>query len=279
WTEVTREGRRIAEIPSHLEEPLVDARPRLFSAGPRELRSALLLPQGREPDGPLPVLLDPYAGPVVNTVLRERDEYLASQWFADQGFAVLLTDGRGTPGRGAAWERAIHRDVLGPVLEDQIDALRAAAERFGFLDLTRVAIRGWSFGGELAAAAVLRRPDVFHAAVVGAPVTDQRLYDTHYNERYLGHPDREPEVYRQSSVLFDAPSLERPILLIHGLDDDNCYVAHSLKLSQALTEAGKPHIFLPLAGITHRPLDETVAENLLLLQLRFLRQSLGLPTE
>jgi dipeptidyl-peptidase 4 len=279
WTEVTREGRRIAEIPSHLEEPLVDARPRLFSAGPRELRSALLLPQGREPDGPLPVLLDPYAGPVVNTVLRERDEYLASQWFADQGFAVLVTDGRGTPGRGAAWERAIHRDVLGPVLEDQIDALRAAAERFGFLDLTRVAIRGWSFGGELAAAAVLRRPDVFHAAVVGAPVTDQRLYDTHYNERYLGHPDGEPEVYRQNSVLFDAPSLERPILLIHGLDDDNCYVAHSLKLSQALTEAGKPHIFLPLAGITHRPLDETVAENLLRLQLRFLRQSLGLPTE
>jgi dipeptidyl-peptidase 4 len=279
WTEVTREDRRVAEIASHAEEPLVDAQPRLFAAGERELRSALLLPEGRDPDGPLPVLLDPYAGPAVNTVLRERDEFLASQWFADQGFAVLVTDGRGTPGRGSAWERAIHRDILGPVLEDQVNALRAAAERFGFLDLSRVAIRGWSFGGELAAAAVLRHPEIFRAAVVGAPVTDQHLYDTHYNERYMGHPDEDPEAYRMNSVLEDAAKLERPILLIHGLDDDNCYVAHSLKFSQALTEAGRPHIFMPLAGVTHRPLDETVAENLLLLQLRFLRQSLGLPTE
>jgi dipeptidyl-peptidase-4 len=279
WTEVTRDGRRVAEVASHAEEPLVDARPRLFAAGERELRSALLLPEGRDPDGPLPVLLDPYAGPAVNTVLRERDEFLASQWFADQGFAVLVTDDRGTPGRGSAWERAIHRDILGPVLEDQVDALRAAAERFGFLDLSRVAIRGWSFGGELAAAAVLRHPEIFRAAVVGAPVTDQRLYDTHYNERYMGHPDHDPEAYRMNSVLEDAAKLERPILLIHGLDDDNCYVAHSLRFSQALTEAGRPHIFMPLAGVTHRPLDETVAENLLLLQLRFLRQSLGLPTE
>jgi dipeptidyl-peptidase-4 len=279
WTTVMRGDQRLTELASVAEEPLVDAQPRFFPAGARELRSALLLPGGREPEAPLPVLLDPYGGPKVTRVVRARDAFLSSQWLADQGFAVLVTDGRGTPGRGPGWEREIYRNVVDPVLEDQVDALHAAAERFGFLDLSRVAIRGWSFGGELAAAAVLHHPEIFRAAVVGAPVTDQRLYDTHYNERYFGHPDEEPEVYRRNSVLVEAAKLERPLLLIHGLADDNCYVAHSLRFSQALTEAGRPHMFLPLPGMTHRPLDETIAENLLLLQLRFLRESLGVPTE
>ena len=115
-----------------------------------------------------------------------------SQWFADQGFAVVVIDGRGIPGRGPAWERTIRGDFATPVLEDQVDALHRAAAIHPDLDLGRVAIRGWSFGGFLAALAVLRRPDVFHAAVAGAPVTDQRLYDTHYMERYLGHPAEEP---------------------------------------------------------------------------------------
>ena len=118
------------------------------------------------------------------------------QWLADQGFAVLVADGRGTPGRGIAWEHAVYRDLAGPVLEDQVDALHAAADRFGFLDLDKVGIRGWSFGGYLAALAVLRRPDVFHAAVAGAPDAEQVLYDTAYTERYLGLPQEEPEVYR-----------------------------------------------------------------------------------
>ena len=124
-----------------------------------------------------------------------------AQWLADQGFAVLVADGRGTPGRGIAWEHAVYRDFAGPVLEDQVDALHAAADRFGFLDLDEVGIRGWSFGGYLAALAVLRRPDVFHAAVAGAPVTDQRLYDTAYTERYLGLPQEEPEAYRRNSLI------------------------------------------------------------------------------
>jgi dipeptidyl-peptidase-4 len=279
WTTVMKGDQKVTEIGSHAEEPLVDPQPRLFQAGPRELRSALLLPGGGEPEAPLPVLLDPYGGPHWARVVRARDSFLQSRWFADQGFAVLVTDGRGTPGRGTDWERQVHLDLLAPVLEDQVDALRAAAERYPFLDMSRVAIRGWSFGGELAAVAVLRHPEIFRAAVVGAPVTDQHMYDTHYNERYLGHPDREPEVYRRNSVLEEAENLERPILLIHGLADDNCYVAHSLRFSRALTEAGRPHTFLPLIGVTHMPIDEYVAENLLLLQLRFLRKSLGVPTE
>jgi dipeptidyl-peptidase-4 len=268
----------VATIESRAEEPVLEAKPTFFRAGPRELRAALLIPGGREPDEPLPVLLDPYGGPGLRLVVRSRSPFLESQWFADQGFAVLVADGRGTPGRGIAWERAVRGDILSPALEDQVDALHAAQERFQFLDLSRVAIRGWSFGGELAATAVLRRPDVFHAAVVGAPVTDQRLYDTHYTERYLGHPDDNPESYKRSSLLDEASRLERPMLIIHGLDDDNVFVANSLRLSRALLEAGRPHTFLPLTGATHMAKEESVAENLLLLELRFLREALGIET-
>jgi dipeptidyl-peptidase-4 len=161
------------------------------------------------------------------------------------------------------------------VLDDQVEALQAVAAEHPELDLRRVAIRGWSFGGYLAALAVLRRPEVFHAAVAGAPVTDWRLYDTHYTERYLGHPDREPEAYRRSSLLADAAGLRRPLLLVHGLADDNVVAAHSLRLSSLLLAAGRPHSVLPLSGITHMAVREAVAENLLHLQLEFLRAALG----
>jgi dipeptidyl-peptidase 4 len=220
------------------------------------------------------VLLDPYGGPHALRAVQAHNALLGSQWFADQGFAVVIIDGRGTPGRGAAWERAVHLDLATAVLEDQVDGLRAAAEQHGVLDLERVAIRGWSFGGYLAALAVLRRPDVFHAAIAGAPVTEWRLYDTHYTERYLGDPNTQPDVYDASSLLPLADGLTRPLLLVHGLADDNVLAAHTLQLSSALLAAGAPHEVLPLAGITHLAASAVVAENLLLHQLDFLRRSL-----
>jgi dipeptidyl-peptidase-4 len=116
---------------------------------------------------------------------------------------------------------------------------------------------------------------VFHAAIAGAPVTDWRLYDTHYTERYLGHPDENPGGYDACSLLADAHKLSRPLLIIHGLADDNVVVAHSLRLSSALLRAGRPHSVLPLSGVTHMAGQEEVAENLLLLQVDFLRASLG----
>ncbi len=275
-TTVRRGAEAVGAIVSNQEAPVVEPKPTLFLAGARDHRAALFLPGGREPTAPLPVLLDPYGGPGLQRVVRARDRFLESQWFADQDFAVLVVDGRGTPGRGPSWERAIYRDVLGSVLEDQVDALHAAAERFPFLDLTRVAMRGWSFGGTLTVAAVLRRPDVFHAGIAGAPGIEDRLYDTHYTERHLGHPDHEPDVYRRESLLDDAWKLERPLLLIHGMADDNVFVANSLRLSRAFLEAGRPHTFLPLSGASHMAKEEAVAENLLWIELRFLRDALGL---
>jgi dipeptidyl-peptidase-4 len=221
--------------------------------------------------------MDPYGGPHAQRVVAARGAHLTSQWFAEQGFAVVVVDGRGTPGRGPEFERAVWGDLAEPVLDDQVDALRALAADHPDLDLTRVGIRGWSFGGYLAALAVLRRPDVFHAAVAGAPVTDWTLYDTHYTERYLGRPDTHPEAYERTSLLPDAEKLTRPLLLVHGLADDNVVAAHTLRLSSALLAAGRPHSVLPLSGVTHMTPQEVVAENLLLLQVEFLRGALGVP--
>jgi dipeptidyl-peptidase-4 len=265
-----------ASVASCPEQPLIEPAPRLMALGSRGVSAGLLLPTGHVPGTKLPVLLDPYGGPHAQRVLAARRIWLESQWWADQGFAVLVVDGRGTPGRGPDWERSIHLDVAGPVLDDQVDALSAAAEKEPDLDLTRVGIRGWSFGGYLAALAVLRRPDVFHAAVAGAPSADWAHYDTHYTERYLGKPQDNPDVYRRTSLLDDAPSLSRPLMIIHGLADDNVVAAHTLLLSQRLTEAGRPHSVLPLTGVTHMTPQEEVAENLLLLQLDFLKRSLAL---
>ena len=263
------------EIASFAETPLVEPNVQLLRVGDRELATAVLLPRDVDPDhGPLPVLLDPYGGPHALRVTRSHNAYLASQWFADQGFAVIVTDGRGTPGRGSDWERAVHGDLAGPTLDDQVDALHAVAEQGPDLDLDRVAIRGWSFGGYLAALAVLRRPDVFHAAIAGAPVTEWRLYDTHYTERYLGDPADQPDHYDANSLLPLAGDLTRPLLLIHGLADDNVVAAHTLQLSAALLEAGRPHEVLPLSGITHMTPQEEIAENLLLHQLDFLHRAL-----
>jgi dipeptidyl-peptidase-4 len=247
----------------------------LLTAGTRELPAAVLLPSWHEPGTPLPVLMDPYGGPHAQRVVASRNAHLTSQWFAEQGFAVVVVDGRGTPGRGPAFERAVRGDLAGPVLEDQVDGLLAVAERHPDLDLGRVGIRGWSFGGYLAALAVLRRPDVFHAAVAGAPVTDWALYDTHYTERYLGHPDQEKAAYARSSLLEGAGELTRPLLIVHGLADDNVVAAHTLRLSSALLAAGRPHSVLPLSGVTHMTPQEVVAENLLLLQVDFLRNALA----
>ena len=273
---VHRDSVRAGEIESLAETPLISLNVRLLTLGARQLRAALVLPKGHVPgSGKLPVLLDPYGGPAMQKVTASAGTFLESQWFADQGFAVLVIDGRGTPGRGPEWDRSIRGDHATPVREDQVDGLHAAAAEWADLDLSRVAIRGWSFGGFLAALAVLRRPDVFHVAIAGAPVTDDHLYDTHYTERYLGNPDLEPANYAAVSLITEAPRLTRPLMLIHGLSDDNVVVAHTLRLSAALLAAGREHTVLPLTGATHMANDEAVAENLLLLELEFIRRALA----
>ncbi|MCX5331564.1 S9 family peptidase [Streptomyces sp. NBC_00140] len=277
--QVLRDGKRTSTVTSYAEDPGMSPRMILTEGGARRIPCAVLLPQDHDGATPLPVLMDPYGGPHGPRVLAAHNAHLTSQWFADQGFAVVVADGRGTPGRSPAWEKAIHHDLT-VSLDDQVEALESLAKSYP-LDLSRVAIRGWSYGGWLAGLAVLRRPDVFHAGIAGAPVTDWRLYDTHYTERYLGDPTASPESYAKSSLLTDeglsSPAEpHRPLMIVHGLADDNVVAAHTLRLSSALLSAGRPHEVLPLSGVTHMTPQEQVAENLLLLQVDFLKRSLGL---
>ncbi len=268
----------VATISSRAESPAVRPEVTFLRVTDRELACAVLWPAGHVPGSArLPVVMAPYGGPHSARVVHAAGAFSSDQWLADQGFAVVIVDGAGTPGRGPAFEFEVSRDLAARVLADQVAALHALAALYPDLDLGRVGITGWSFGGYLAALAVLDRPDVFHVAVAGAPVTDWALYDTAYSERYLGLPDEDPDTYAATSLLTRAAQLARPLLVIHGLADDNVLVAHSLQFSSALLAAGRPHSVLPLSGITHMTPQEVVAENLLRLEAGFLAEHLQVP--
>jgi dipeptidyl-peptidase-4 len=263
------------ELANNAEQSLLNVNVSFHLVGKRNISTAIVLPENHDGSA-LPVLFDPYGGPHAQRVVASSMAFTAAQWFANQGFCVVIADGSGTPGRGSEWEREVYHDLATTVLNDQIDVLAHLHEISPCADTSRVAIRGWSFGGYLAALAVIRAPQHFHAAVAGAPVTEWKLYDTFYTERYLGNPAHDEQPYIASSLLHDAKNLTRPLLIIHGLADDNVLAAHSLELTTALLHAGKPHEFLPLVGVTHMTPQEVVAENLLLHQLDFLRRSLSL---
>lgn len=270
----TADGREVA--PADLSQPLPHrVVPLLERVTEHAVPTALVLPRGHVPGRGLPVLMDSYGGPGVQDVSAEPRRWQARQWWADQGFAVVTVDNRGTAHVSPAHTHAVYRGFSEVTLEDQVAALHALAARHRDLDLDRVTVRGWSYGGYLAALAVLRRPDVFHAAVAGAPPTDFRQYDTAYTERYLGLPQEHPEVYERDSLLPDAPKLSRPLLLITGLADDSVHPAHTLRLSQALTDAGRSHQLLALPGVTHMTPGGT-REKIMALELEFFRRELRL---
>jgi dipeptidyl-peptidase-4 len=280
-------GEQSATISSTAAEPGFAPNVTFTRLGEHQLYTAIIAPSPSSPYAhadKLPVLMKPYGGPGFQQVVASQSFYWEGQWWADQGFLVVTADGRGTTGRGPAWDRAIFENMKGVTLADQIEAVNALPEAVSRLnadgrrpgvpmpDLDKVCMIGWSYGGFLSALAVLDAPNVFKAACAGAPPTDWTLYDTHYTERYLG---LDPDVYRRNGIVQDAPGLVRPLMLIHGFADDNVTIAHSLRLSQALMASGRPHTFLPLTGITHMTNDETVAENLLTLQRDFLRDALA----
>lgn len=276
WEVRTREGRVLGALPSAAEAPPFIPQVEFARVGDGEgWHVRITRPRTFEPGRKYPVIVDVYGGPHLQVVRQSMDKLFVTQWLADQGFLVVAADGRGTPGRGRAWERAL-AGRLGPVpLAEQAAAVRAMAARWPELDLDRVGITGWSFGGYLSAYAVLREPGLFRAAVAGAPVTDWEDYDTHYTERYLGVPPAAADAYRESSCLTHAAGLRRPLLLIHGTRDDNVFFRHSLRLVDALVRAGKPVEVLPLPGFTHLVPDPVVAEQRWLRTVEFFHRHLG----
>jgi dipeptidyl-peptidase-4 len=210
-----------------------------------------------------------YTGPTAKTVSKGLMGGLLNQWFADHGFIVVSIDNRGTPDRGSDWQRAwktqsgnAKGDLIDIALEDQCAAIKALGAKFPELDLTRVGVYGWSFGGYYSAMAAMRRPDVYKAACAGAPVAAWEDYDTTYTERYLGTPESNPEGYRNGNVLTWAKDLRVPLMVVHGTADDNVYFMHSLKMTDALFRAGKRYEFLVLPGFTHMVPDPVVTRSL-----------------
>jgi dipeptidyl-peptidase 4 len=267
-------GALLAALPSAAEEPPRVPAVDYLTVGAREFDALVVRPRDFDAARRYPVILSVYAGPAAKEVTAATRESFERQCMADRGFIVATLDNRGTPGRDRAWLRAVKGNAIDIPLEDQIDGLRALAARIPQMDLSRTGVVGWSFGGYFAAMAAMRRPDVFAAAVAGAPVADWEDYDTYYTERYLQHPAENAEGYRASNVLTYAGRLERPLLIIHGVTDDNVYFQHSMKLVDALLKAGKPYELLLLPG-THMLADPEINRNESERVMAFFGQHLG----
>jgi dipeptidyl-peptidase-4 len=267
-------GKLLAMLPNKAETMPPPPGVQFLRVGPLQMDAAVIRPAGFSASAHYPVVLSVYAGPTVKVVVRAPRRYAEDQCLADQGFIVVSVDGRGTPGRGRDWERATKNDLIDLPLEDQIAGVQALGKIVPQMDLSRVGVEGWSFGGYFTAMATIRRPDVFKAGVAGAPVVDFADYDTAYTERYLGLPETDAEGYRKSNVLTYAASLQRPLLIMHGLTDDNVYFENTVKLTQALITAGKPYDLLLLPG-THLLPDPLLRSRVDEARAAFLKAKLG----
>ncbi|VTS03038.1 dipeptidyl peptidase iv : Gll3871 protein OS=Gloeobacter violaceus (strain PCC 7421) GN=gll3871 PE=4 SV=1: DPPIV_N: Peptidase_S9 [Gemmata massiliana] len=274
-----RDGAKLGELPSVASEPEIKPDVTVLRVGEEPgYYAAIVRPKGFDPKKKYPVIVDVYGGPKHLHVVQAMRNWLVPQWLADQGFIVVAVDNRGTPGRGREWERSLYQKFGTVPLEDQVKGLNLLCAKFPELDKDRVGIVGWSFGGYMAANGVLRAPEVFKAAVAGAPVTDWEDYDTHYTERYMGLLPESRKQYDDASLLPLAKDLKRPLLLVHGTADDNVYYRHTLKLSNALFRAGRDFESLPLPGVTHMyTSDPVVMERLWAKTATFFKTHLGEP--
>jgi dipeptidyl-peptidase-4 len=274
------DGTVVGELPSVAEDPPYKPRAEIVKVGEGEgFYAAIVRPRDFNAARRYPVIVYVYGGPGHQQVTAAMSTRLLVQWIADQGFVVVSVDNRGTPSRGRDWERAISKKFGSVPLEDQVTGLKALGAKYPELDMNRVGVYGWSFGGYMSALSVLRRPDVYKAAVAGAPVVDWLDYDTHYTERYLGLPETDAAAYKEGSLLTYADNLSRPLLLVHGTADDNVYFRHTLKLIDALFKAGKDFEVLPLSGFTHMVPDPVVTQRLYARIAGHFRKHLGQPTE
>lgn len=208
------------------------------------LHARLLFPEGFDPNRRYPVVVRVYGGPHAQVVQKgwvggDPLEALLLQ----KGFLVWRLDNRGAWGRGHAFETPVDRNLGATELRDQlvgVDYLKSLA----YVDAERISISGWSYGGYLTLYAMTHAPEVWRCGIAGAPVTDWKLYDSIYTERYMGTPAENPEGYRKSSVLESAGSLAAPLLLAHGTDDDNVHLQQTLQFIEALSRHRKPYELL-----------------------------------
>ncbi|CAJ0930176.1 unnamed protein product, partial [Mesorhabditis belari] len=190
-----------------------------------------------------PVVHHVYGGPGIQLVRSDWATWVQLLKYSYLGFCVVLADGRGSHNRGRDFEAPIKGSFGTVEVEDQLEALNEVALRSSCMDLTRVAVQGWSYGGYLSLVAIAKYPEVYRACVAGGAVTDWRLYDTAYTERYLGYPLVD-SIFKNSSVIAMVDQLpDEPgrVLIVHGLLDENVHFRHSESLLEAMLRAGKPY--------------------------------------
>jgi dipeptidyl-peptidase 4 len=239
---------------THPYAPFIDQHVRaefgtIAAADGQAMQYRLLKPRRLEPGKRYPVIVDVYGGPGVQRVTNTWGS-LFNQYLAQQGYVVFQLDNRGSGMRGTRFETALGARLGHIEVEDQVKGVEFLRS-LPFVDGERIGIFGWSYGGYMTLMCLMQAPDSFAAGVAGAPVTDWALYDTHYTERYLSTPQANTQGYRQSNVLEYAKDLERPLLLVHGMADDNVLFAHSTALMKKLQDLQKPFDLMTYPGGKH----------------------------
>lgn len=209
----------------------------------------LIKPVGFQPDVKYPVIVDVYGGPHGQRV-RKKWSIGWQQYMAQNGYVVFALDNRGTSFRGVEFDAPIYRRLGSVEVEDQVAGIEFL-KSLSFVNPDRIGIFGWSYGGYMTLMSLMQAPAAFAAGVSGAPVTDWLLYDTHYTERYLGHPEVNRRPYDSSSVFPYVGALEKPLLIVHGMADDNVLFSNSTKLFKALQDLGLPFETMTYPGSKH----------------------------
>jgi dipeptidyl-peptidase-4 len=226
-----------------------------------------------EPGKKYPVFFEHYGGPHSQTVSRNWGGAL-HQYLVAQGYIVFMIDNRGSANRGMAFESQLYRAAGTVEVADQLLGATWLKQQ-AFVDPAKIVTYGWSYGGYMTLKMLEASPGTFAAGVAGAPVTKWELYDTHYTERYMGDPVKDAKAYATSSALIDAVKISDPLLLIHGMSDDNVFFENSTALAARLQAASVPFEMMFYPGFTHRVSGPQVGEHLWTTILDFYARRLG----
>jgi len=202
------------------------------------LYARLVRPKAFEAGKKYPAVVLVYGGPDAQGVRNAWMGADLDQVLANAGFVVWQVDNRGSSGRGHAFETPVFRKLGSVELADQVAGVEYLLS-LGFVDRTRVGIRGWSYGGFMTLNAMLNAPGVFRAGIAGAPVTDWRNYDTIYTERYMGLPKDNPEAYKNTALPEKAKNLKGKLMIAHNLEDDNVLFQNTVQMVEALEREGQ----------------------------------------
>lgn len=198
-----------------------------------------------------PVIVNVYGGPHAQRVTNSwRSKNLYFQYMAQQGYVIFQLDNRGSYNRGKKFEDAIYKNLGDVEVADQIKGVEFL-RTLDYVDAKRIGIYGHSYGGYMALMTMFKAGDYFNAGVSGAPVTDWALYDTHYTERYLGHPDTNAKGYEASAVFPYTDGLKGPLMIYHGMADDNVLFTHATKLFKQLQDSEKQFEMMTYPGSKH----------------------------